>query len=182
MSLPRQRRGETPLLVLKSALVLRPQTRLRPLTPTRAPTSFWRDRTPLLALMAGAALTLLALMENARAAPPPRPELPTHAERMTAGELKILTAHGATYRNRDSADPVSYTLRPDGSLTVFLNKGKDILDGKWSVEADQFCIRIGWFYKSCSAAWRVGEASYFFWGEDEDETSSLAHNTYDRLK
>ena len=177
MSLPRQRRGET------ISLVLKPETRLRALRPSHAACFFqrWRDRSPIVLLAAGVVLTMLALVEGARAAPPPRPELPTHAERMTAGELKILTAHGATYRNRDSADPVSYTLRPDGSLTVFLNKGKDILDGKWSVEADQFCIRIGWFYKSCSAAWRVGEASYFFWGEDEDETSSLAHNTYDRL-
>ena len=166
MSLPRQRRGEIRALVLKSA-------RSRP----------WRDRLPLFALVAGAALTLLALLENAHAAPPPRPTLPDHAQPMTAGELKILTAHPATYRNRDPADPVSYTIRPDGSLTVMLNRGKDALDGKWSLEADRFCIRIGWFYKSCSMAWRMGEASYFFWSdEDEDETSSLAHNTYDRLK
>lgn len=174
MSLPRQRRGET------IALILKPETRLRPLS--SAPIPSWRDRIPLLALAAGFMLTMLALMESARAAPPPRPELPTQAERMTGGELKILTLHGGTYRNRDSADPVSYTLRPDGTLTVFLNGGKEIHEGKWSVEGDQLCIRIGWFYKSCSVAWRVGDASYFFWGEDEDETSSLAHNTYDRLK
>ncbi len=178
MSLPRQRRGETIALVLKS------NNRLRDSRSFRAAFSFrsMRDRSPIVMLAAGVAFTLLALVESARAAPPPRPELPTHAERMTAGELKTLTLHGATYRNRDAADPVSYTLRPDGTLTVFLSGGKDIHEGKWTVEGDQLCIRIGWFYKSCSVAWRVGEASYFFWGEDEDETSSFAHNTYDRLK
>lgn len=165
MFLPRQRRGEGVALVLKP-----PHPRS------------WRDRLPLLALAAGAALTLLALIENAHAASPPRPALPDHAQPMTAGELKILTAHPATYRNRDAADPVSYTVRPDGSLTIMLNRGKEGLDGTWRIEANRFCIRIGWFYKSCSAAWRMGEASYFFWSdEDEDETSSLAHNTYDRV-
>lgn len=178
MSLPRQRRGET------IALVLKPTAKRRALRPSRMVCFFqsMQDRSATVLLVAGVALTMLALVESARAAPPPRPELPSHAERMTAGELKILTTHGATYRNRDAADPVSYTVRPDGTLTVFLNGGKQIHEGKWAVEADQFCLRIGWFYKSCSEVWRLGEASYFFWGDDEDETSSLAHNTYDRVK
>lgn len=166
MFLPRQRRGGEPACIL---------------TQSRAP--LWRDRAPLFALAAGAALTLLALLETAQAAQPPRPALPDDAQVMTATELKHLTAHPATYRNRDPADPVSYTLRPDGSLSVVLNQGQTLLDGKWSVEADRLCIRIGWFYKSCSTAWQVGDASYFFWSDEhEDETSSLAHNTYDRVK
>lgn len=170
MPLPRQRRGEM------LALILKPKSRFWPLRSTV------RDRSPLLLLSAGVLLVGLALIETARAAPPPRPPLPADAQRMTAAELKILTAHAASYRNRDTADPTTYALRPDGTLTVYLNQGKEVLDGKWSIEADQFCLRIGWFYKSCSDAWRLGEASYFFWGEDEDETSNLARNTYDRLR
>lgn len=170
MPLPRLRRGET------VALILKPNARLQPF---RART---REYRPLMLLGAGLLLMTLALVESARAASPPRPPLPSDAQRMTAAELKVLTAHPASYRNRDSADPTTYSLRPDGTLTVYLNQGKEVLDGKWSIEADQLCIRLGWFYKSCSDAWRLGETSYFFWGEDEDETSGLARNTYDRLR
>lgn len=170
MPLPRHRRGET------VALILKPTARLHPLR-NRA-----RDRSPLLLLGAGLLLMTLALVEGARAAPPPRPPLPSDAQRMTAAELKVLTAHTASYRNRDGADPTTYTLRTDGTLTVYLNQGKDTMDGKWSIETDRLCIRFGWFYKSCSEAWRLGEASYFFWSEDEDETSGLTRNTYDRLQ
>ncbi len=170
MPLPRLRRGEMVALILKPTACL---------SPLRGQV---RDRSPLMLLGVGLLLMTLALVESARAAPPPRPPLPADAQRMTATELKILTAHAASYRNRDAADPTTYSLRPDGSLTVYLNQGREVLDGKWSIEADQFCIRLGWFYKSCSDAWRVGDGSYFFWGEDEDETSSLARNTYDRLR
>ena len=83
MPLPRLRRGET------VALILKPNARLQPF---RART---REHRPLMLLGAGLLLMTLALVESARAASPPRPPLPSDAQRMTAAELKVLTAHPA---------------------------------------------------------------------------------------